>query len=56
MFEGFYRFETFILCPFDLELIEPSLLDFEEKKLLNGYHKLVCKSLKHFFLPLSKNG
>jgi len=41
----FLRFETITLCPIDLNLIDPALLDNHEKIWLNEYHHMVCNEL-----------
>jgi len=41
----FMKFETLTLCPIDLEVIDVSLLTFEEKAWLNNYHKTVFEKL-----------
>ncbi|TBX16850.1 peptidase M24 [Clostridium perfringens] len=40
-FGEFYKFETISLCPIDLEGLDISLLNEEEKAWLNNYHKKV---------------
>ena len=47
-FGDFYGFETITLCPIDLDLIEASLLNSEEKAWLNEYHQLAYESLAPF--------
>jgi Xaa-Pro aminopeptidase len=37
----FLRFETLTLAPFDRRLIEPTLLDADERAWLDGYHARV---------------
>lgn len=44
-FGVFLGFETLTLCPFELKCIDTSMLNEDEKKWLNNYHKLVFKSL-----------
>ncbi|MBU3143416.1 aminopeptidase P family protein [Clostridium sp. CF012] len=41
----FMKFETLTLCPIDLDVIDVSLLTFEEKAWLNDYHKTVFEKL-----------
>ncbi len=41
----FMRFENITFCPFDLDGINPSLLDASDIKKLNDYHKNVYKTL-----------
>jgi Xaa-Pro aminopeptidase len=47
----FLRFETLTLCPIDLRLVEPSLLDEKERKWLNEYHSLVYEKLSALLSP-----
>ena len=47
-FGDFYSFETVTLCPIDLDLVETSLLDSEERTWLNEYHRLVNATLTPF--------
>lgn len=47
-FGKFMDFETISYCPIDLDAIEPSLLDNEEKKWLNDYHKEVYSKLSPY--------
>ncbi|MCG8570551.1 MAG: aminopeptidase P family protein [Spirochaetes bacterium] len=47
----FYHFETLSFCPYDIRLIEPTLLSPEEKDFINQYHKEVRTKLK----PLLSN-
>ncbi len=42
---GFLRFETLTLCPIDLRLVEPRLLDAGERAWLNAYHERVRATL-----------
>jgi Xaa-Pro aminopeptidase len=44
-FGEFYGFDTVSLCPFDLELVDVSLLGEEERNWLNEYHARVYASL-----------
>jgi Xaa-Pro aminopeptidase len=39
-------FEILTLCPIDLRLIEPSLLDAAETAWLDAYHRRVLASLR----------
>ena len=41
----FLYFETITLIPFDLDSINPAILDEENKKLLNAYHKRVYEEI-----------
>ncbi len=43
--EPFYCFETLSLCPYDKNLIDPSLLNAEELGWLNAYHRQVYERL-----------
>jgi Xaa-Pro aminopeptidase len=45
---GFLGFETVSLCPFDKHLIDFSLLNDEENKWLQQYHKKIEKELSEF--------
>lgn len=47
-FETFYQFETVSLCPIDLELVDPSLLEQKETEWLNAYHQRVYDTLSPF--------
>jgi Xaa-Pro aminopeptidase len=47
-FGKFMDFETISYCPIDLDAIEPALLDNEEKKWLNDYHKEVYNKLSPY--------
>lgn len=42
---SFLRFETLTLAPIDLELIDYSLLDNQEKQWLNDYHEMVLEKI-----------
>ncbi|MCC8070760.1 MAG: aminopeptidase P family protein [Bacteroidales bacterium] len=44
-FGRFLRFETLTLCPFDLELVDPSIMSYEEVEWLNRYHAMVRERL-----------
>lgn len=44
-FGHFLRFEPLTLCPYDLELIDASLLNSDELKWLNEYHEKVRETL-----------
>ncbi|MFT3892430.1 MAG: aminopeptidase P family protein [Anaerolineales bacterium] len=44
-FGEFYGFDTVTLCPFDLDLIETSMLSLEERNWLNEYHQRVYDML-----------
>lgn len=43
--EGFLRFETLTLAPFDRDALDVSLLTAEEKAWLNGYHRRVYEAM-----------
>ena len=47
-FGSFLKFETITLCPFDKSAIDISLLNDDEKKWLNAYHKMVYDSLESY--------
>lgn len=47
-FGEFYKFETISLCPIDLEGLDISLLNEEEKAWLNNYHKKVYDLLSPY--------
>ncbi|MEI7712668.1 MAG: M24 family metallopeptidase C-terminal domain-containing protein, partial [Rhodospirillales bacterium] len=47
----FLRFETLTLAPFDTRLIDPTLLDPEEKAWLNTYHARVLAEVGPFLPP-----
>jgi Xaa-Pro aminopeptidase len=47
-FGEFFGFKTVSLCPIDLELVEVSLLNPDEKAWLNDYHKTVNTVLRPF--------
>ncbi len=53
-FGDFYRFETLTLCPFDLRLVDVSLLDEQEKIWLNGYHSAVYTALSPLLDPTER--
>jgi Xaa-Pro aminopeptidase len=44
-FGEFFGFDTVTLCPFDLDLVEPSMLSVEERNWLNEYHQRVYDAL-----------
>jgi len=44
-FGEFLRFETVSLCPIDLDLVDPAMLEPDELAWLNGYHQMVWESL-----------
>ena len=54
-FGKFLGFETLTLCPIDTTLIQLNLLDENEKKWLNSYHKKVSEKLKPL-LPKTLHG
>lgn len=41
----FYRFDTLTLCPIDTQLVEKKLLNDDERKWLNSYHRTVKATL-----------
>jgi Xaa-Pro aminopeptidase len=41
----FYQFEDLTVCPIETRLINPNLLDAEELRWLNAYHRRVYKTL-----------
>lgn len=53
-FGEFYGFETDTLCPFDLELVDVSMLNSDEKDWLNTYHHRVYEMLAPFLLEEEK--
>ncbi len=50
-FGQFYRFETMTLFPFDLRLMETSIMTDEEIDWINAYHKKVRERLTPFLQP-----
>ena len=44
----FMNFENICMCPFDLDAILPELLNEEEKKYLNDYHREVYQKISPF--------
>jgi Xaa-Pro aminopeptidase len=44
----FLEFETLTLCPYDLNLIDVRLLNYDQKKWLNNYHFRVYSELSNF--------
>lgn len=44
----FYKFDTISYCPIDLEGVDVSLLDEEEREWLNNYHRTVYKKLSPY--------
>lgn len=44
----FYKFDTISYCPIDLEGIDVSLLDEEEREWLNNYHRTVYEKLSPY--------
>lgn len=44
----FYKFDTISYCPIDLEGIDVSLLDEEEREWLNSYHRTVYEKLSPY--------
>ncbi len=47
-FGQFYQFETVTLCPFDLTLVDESLLTAEERTWLTTYHQHVVNTLSPY--------
>ena len=47
-FGHFLCFEILTLCPFDLDAIDPTMLNNQEKDFLNRYHKKVLHTLSPF--------
>ena len=41
----FFHFETITLIPFDLDAINPAMLNEENKKLLNDYHARIYEEI-----------
>jgi Xaa-Pro aminopeptidase len=41
----FLRFETLTLAPFDRRLIDPAMLDREERRWVDGYHARVLEEV-----------
>ena len=44
----FYKFDTISYCPIDLEGVDVSLLDEEEREWLNNYHRTVYEKLSPY--------
>ena len=44
----FFRFETLTLCPIDLNMVDPSLLNHKEIAYLNEYHARTREALEPF--------
>jgi Xaa-Pro aminopeptidase len=53
-FGEFYGFETDTLCPFDLDLVDVSMLSSDEIKWLNDYHRRVYEILGSFLMEDEK--
>lgn len=47
-FGQFLEFETITMVPFDLDAVEPSLLDEKERRLLNEYHHKIRETLQPY--------
>lgn len=47
-FGEFLGFETVSLCPIDLDLVDVSMLDLDERNWLNEYHRRVCEAILPF--------
>jgi Xaa-Pro aminopeptidase len=54
-FGEFYGFETDTLCPFDLELVEVSMLGSHEQAWLNEYHRRVYETLVPFLSEVEQD-
>ncbi len=50
----FMEFETFTMVPFDLDCVEVSMLNEDEKKLLNDYHSKVYETISPYMDELEK--
>ena len=50
----FYGFEPLSLVPFDIDAINVSLLTFEEKKVLNQYHKMIREKISIYLDEYTK--
>lgn len=50
-FGSFLCFETLTLCPFDRRLIDPAMLNAEERDWLNRYHSRVYEALQPHLSP-----
>lgn len=50
----FYKFDTISYCPIDLEGIDVSLLDEEEREWLNNYHRTVYEKLSPYLTEEEK--
>ena len=50
----FYKFDTISYCPIDLEGIDVSLLDEEEREWLNKYHRTVYEKLSPYLTEEEK--
>jgi Xaa-Pro aminopeptidase len=44
-FGRFFKFETLTMCPFDIDALDPDLLNQVEKDQLNAYHEKVRTTL-----------
>lgn len=44
----FYAFEVLTMCPFDLDVVLPEMMNEHEKQLLNNYHHTVRQTLLPF--------
>jgi Xaa-Pro aminopeptidase len=54
-FGEYYGFETDTLCPFDLDLVDVSMLSSDEIKWLNEYHRRVYETLAPFLIEEEKS-
>ena len=50
----FYKFDTISYCPIDLEGVDVSLLDEEEREWLNNYHRTVYEKLSPYLTEEEK--
>lgn len=49
--EGFLKFETLTMVPFDRDAIIPGLLTPKQRKVLNDYHKKVYQTISPYLAP-----
>ena len=54
VFGQFMEFETMTYAPLDLDGVVPELLDDEERKFLNNYHKMVFEKISPFLTDEEK--
>lgn len=50
-FGDFYKFETLTLYPYDLDLVDRTMLTAEEVKQINDYHEMVRERLTPYLTP-----